>query len=676
MAVDEPGQSADHESLRLRPARGHREVRGPHRVGLDGGNESIPHEQREVVVVGVGGPRHQGCGKGRPLGDRQPLQRRGEREPHQAAGIALRQPEKLGRHRLPGGRHTAGIGGGRRQRPEHTVEQPVIGEEPYARGADVLVRVGEQAAEHPGVGTADGVQRERRAAGHERVGRGGMPSQCGVEGGEICRGGRAVWQAATGPGGEQEPGLSDVPFIAMHDDASEVGRGCGGEIRRGDGLGRATGDAEDPAARAVRAGVLVALAGVAPVEGIHRAVGAGRQVDPAKERVGRLEDVGPVAGDVAAAGPLQPLAVEPAAVEVPREQVAPILGGPGPSQIDHRAGVGVAAAEVVGGAVPRALPAAGDIEVPVVGVHVEQLVGVRIGIDRVRPDVVRAGNDLPQMAVDGVREEAVAPGVPVVTPGIGRAVAQGLEPAGPRREPPDAARHRHAIGRRRAGPPHRGRAGGAAAAVEPAVGAEPQPVGEVVVVLRRRVEAVEHDLRRAVGHGVAVGVGHEEQLRRAEEPDATEPDLDARQLREIVAEHRPPVGPAVAVAVREYDHAVAEPLLELDRPPVVGEVLRDPQPAAGVPGHGDRIGDLGLGCEEADLEAVDGGEAGCGGGRRHGLCGGVLLAVERLGKLPRRGREGGQTDECKERRASHRGAAKPRFLIKASVEGSRPRKAR
>ena len=56
---------------------------------------------------------------------------------------------------------------------------------------------------------------------------------------------------------------------------------------------------------------------------------------------------GCVMGDVAAAVAFEPIDVDPAAVEVEREELAAIFGGPVVAQVDHGAAVGVAAAELV-----------------------------------------------------------------------------------------------------------------------------------------------------------------------------------------------------------------------------------------------------------------------------------------------------------------------------------------
>src|SRR5437763_16067740 len=67
----------------------------------------------------------------------------------------------------------------------------------------------------------------------------------------------------------------------------------------------------------------------------------------------------------------------------------------------------------------------------------------------------------------------------------------------------------------------------AAASIKPTVRAKTQAVGESVMIVERPSEAIENHFRRAVRHTVVVAIGDEKQLRRAQHPDATVPDLDA-----------------------------------------------------------------------------------------------------------------------------------------------------
>ena len=119
---------------------------------------------------------------------------------------------------------------------------------------------------------------------------------------------------------------------------------------------------------------------------------------------------------------------------------------------------------------------------PVVRVLVDERIGARVRVNRVRADEVRAGEVVPEMAVDRVDEEQLAVLIPIVAPRIGGAGAQGLHDFALRVITPDRAAQRNALLGGRAGHADFTRARRAAAAVKPAVGAETQAVGEGVVV--------------------------------------------------------------------------------------------------------------------------------------------------------------------------------------------------
>ena len=103
---------------------------------------------------------------------------------------------------------------------------------------------------------------------------------------------------------------------------------------------------------------------------------------------------------------------------------------------------------------------------------------------------------------------------------------------------------------------------------------------------------------------------------------------------------------AVAVGVLEDQDAIAQVGVEVDRGLGVGVVLGDPEPAAGVGGHRDRLADLGLGGEEGGAEALGQPHPGerLGGRRRAGA---GVLGVVGLGEVlgDRRCREHRQQGE-------------------------------
>ncbi len=125
--------------------------------------------------------------------------------------------------------------------------------------------------------------------------------------------------------------------------------------------------------------MVVAFAGIGPVEAVEGAVRSGANVEPAEPFVAGDHSVGFVAGDVSAALPFESFDIEAFAVLVPSEEFAVPVFGKVSALIDAHPDVGVAATEVVGGSVTGFGPTAGAVEVPVVGVHLngfeDELVG-------------------------------------------------------------------------------------------------------------------------------------------------------------------------------------------------------------------------------------------------------------------------------------------------------------
>ena len=192
-------------------------------------------------------------------------------------------------------------------------------------------------------------------------------------------------------------------------------------------------------------------------------------------------------GDVAGALALEQVVVDAVAVDVAREDAVAILVGPVVAQVDHRAGVGVAAAGLavlgVRLALARVVPAAAG-PVDVVGAGLDQVVEVGVEVLAVHPLEVGAGDDVEEVRDHAVGDEHLAVVVEVEAPGVGRAVGDGLEDLPGRVIAPDAA-----VDRRRAsssgvpGLPTREFDEDAVAAVEPAVGAPGQGVEHVVLGL-------------------------------------------------------------------------------------------------------------------------------------------------------------------------------------------------
>src|SRR6516165_4389511 len=80
----------------------------------------------------------------------------------------------------------------------------------------------------------------------------------------------------------------------------------------------------------------------------------------------------------------------------------------------------------------------GMVPVPVIGVLVNLDVSPWIGIDCMGADEMGAGDHVPEVTVDRIDEEKLAERVPIVAPGVGRAVGQGLDTFAARIVTPDS----------------------------------------------------------------------------------------------------------------------------------------------------------------------------------------------------------------------------------------------
>ena len=285
---------------------------------------------------------------------------------------------------------------------------------------------------------------------------------------------------ATGFGarGEFEPRLAREPFVGVRMELHQLVRAefCDverignwyfrrrlppypGPLPQGEGArqrglvaGRrsfAVGDFVDAAAGAMDAGIFVAFARVALVEDKHTAVRAVTDFHPTEPGIFGREEVRPVFADVAAALAFEDFLIGAAAMEIQREKPAAIFGGPIVALINHHPDVRMAATEIVRLAVARFLPAIRGIEVPVVGVLVNQRVSAGIRVDRVRANEVRAGKFMPEMAVDSIDEKKFAVLVPIVAPGIRGAGADCFHNLALRVITPNRAAQRDALLRRR-----------------------------------------------------------------------------------------------------------------------------------------------------------------------------------------------------------------------------------
>src|SRR4051812_31821607 len=111
-----------------------------------------------------------------------------------------------------------------------------------------------------------------------------------------------------------------------------------------------------------------------------------------------------------------------------------------------------------------------------VRVLVNQSIHARIVIERVWADKMRACEFVPEMPVHRIDEKQFAVLVPVMAPWICRAGAERLDHFSGRMIPPDRAAQGDPLLGGRARHSHLAGAGGAAAAIKPAVRAESQSV--------------------------------------------------------------------------------------------------------------------------------------------------------------------------------------------------------
>ena len=201
--------------------------------------------------------------------------------------------------------------------------------------------------------------------------------------------------------------------------------------------------------------------------------------------------------------------------------------------------MGVTPAVSVGGTIAGLFPILIRVEVPVVGVQIDETVRVGVGIERMGAHVVLAGRVVPEVAVDGVDEKQFAVRVPVVAPRVGGAGAEDLDDFALRMITPDRAAHGDAGSGGRTRCPELAGGRSSATSIEPTVRPEAETIGEAVVILVGQVEAIEHDLGRTIGDAVVVVIGDKEELRWAHRPHPTRDGGDAGEALEIVGEHPP-----------------------------------------------------------------------------------------------------------------------------------------
>src|SRR3954465_8319091 len=132
---------------------------------------------------------------------------------------------------------------------------------------------------------------------------------------------------------------------------------------------------------------------------------------------------------------------------------------------------------------------------PMVRMHIDQPVSVRVGIERMGGDEMRSGNHVPKMAVHGIDEEGLAIGVPIVAPRVHRSVGDHFDDFPLRMIPPHPAADRNSIGGTCAGKPEFSGGGSPAAPIQPSIGSPMKTVGKIVVIVGWYRKTIQHHLR-------------------------------------------------------------------------------------------------------------------------------------------------------------------------------------
>ena len=422
-------------------------------------------------------------------------------------------------------------------------------------------------------------------------------------GGELLPsgGGRREVDALPGALPEFPASHTDEPFVLTTLQLDEFRwRGFGEVDARL--LGVAITDLEDAASATVDAILIVALADIAPIKDGDGAVWSLTKLDAAEPLVVRLQDVGLVLHDERAALALDAFDVHATSVQIERHELVAILRRPVVALVDHHADVRMPAAETVRAAATAVgvVPLLAGVPVIVVGLLVNEFVDIRIRILAMHALEVRAMDALPAVADDRVDEEQLMVLGPIGTPRVGGAVAIGLEDLGDGVIAPKTAGGGLALFLRHARDIDPRGARDADAAVEPAIRTPLESVSEGVAAGGGGTETVEHDLG---GTGGLVAVhGDEEEIGRAQRIHAAEAALDAGEHLDLVREDGPLIEFAVMVSILEDDDPVAQAEVEALLAVRVGIVLGNPEAAAFIPAHRDRLTDVRLGGEERGLE--------------------------------------------------------------------------
>ena len=234
--------------------------------------------------------------------------------------------------------------------------------------------------------------------------------------------------------------------------------------------------------------------------------------------------------------------------------------------------------------------------VGVVGNRLDVVVGEGIEVLARLTLIAGAGQDMIKVRDDAGGIKELAAGIEIEAPRITRAFGEDLEDVAGRMETPDARVDLHAlvVGRARLADDRVGE--DAVVTIEPAVGAPDKAVERLMRVLKAPAIEQHDGLTRLI-----VGIFRdEEEFRGRADPHAAVTDFDARDEIESFLEDRDLRIGTVLLHVFQNQNAIGTGAVgALLR---IGHPFHDPEAAAFVEAHRDRLDDLRLARDERDLE--------------------------------------------------------------------------
>src|SRR5438132_1433097 len=129
--------------------------------------------------------------------------------------------------------------------------------------------------------------------------------------------------------------------------------------------------------------------------------------------------------DVTRSGTFKDIVVEPASMEIDRKESVPVIVGPIIAQIKHQPGVSVTAPRARrcgSNSSPDIIPRFLCVPMHVVGMLIDQFIGMWIEIFAVHSFVVRPRNYVPEVANNGIDEKHFSVIVVIEAPGVCRSL--------------------------------------------------------------------------------------------------------------------------------------------------------------------------------------------------------------------------------------------------------------